>query len=553
MKGRQYRRGMEIVVGARLLVLALLAALAVVLSASAAVGSNSRAEAPPFVDDAVLVRFTPGTPGAAKAAARAGVEGQLDASLDLVPGLERVKLHGHRSVTDAVDALGKNPNVVYAEPDYVVSAIATPNDPLFPQLWGMAKINAPAAWDVSTGPANVIVGDIDSGIDYTHPDLADNVWVNPGEVAGNGLDDDHNGYVDDIHGWDWANNDNDPLDDHFHGTHTAGTIGARGNNGVGVVGVNWNVQIAGLKFLNAQGSGSTSDAILALQYATAEGMRVTNNSWGGGGNSQALYDAIAAARDSGSGSLFVAAAGNNSFDNDLLPFYPASYDLDNLIAVAATTSTDGLASFSNYGATSVDLGAPGVGVLSTVPGGYDTYSGTSMATPHVSGAAALLLALNPNWTYAQVRDRIFCTARPVSALAGNTVTGGILDVGAALGSATCAAPPSPPPAATMHVGDVVVTAKRKGKNTSATATVSILDANGSAVGSATVTGSWYVNNSDKVKTSSAPTNGSGVATFNSGAFRLASPALLTFCVDDVTHASFTYAKNPNQTCDGAVT
>jgi subtilisin family serine protease len=176
-----------------------------------------------------------------------------------------------------------------------------------------------------------------------------------------------------------------------------------------------------------------------------------------------------------------------------------------------------------------------------------------MATPHVSGAAALLLAVNPGWTYAQVRDRIFCTTRPLAALAGNTATGGILDVGAALGPATCGSPPPPPPAATMHVGDIVVTAKRKGKNASATATVSVLDANGNPVGSATVTGDWYVNNSPPMKTSSAATNGSGVATFNSGAFRTPSPTLLTFCVSNVTHPSFTYEADPNQTCDGAVT
>jgi subtilisin family serine protease len=529
------------------LVLVLLTVVLAALSAFAAAGSSSAASGAPYVDDAVLVRFAPGTPGAAKAAARAAAAGQFDATLDLVPGLERLKLRAG-TVQGAIAVLSKNPNVLYAEPDYVVEAIATPNDPLFGQLWGMAKINAPAAWDVTFGSANVVVGDIDTGIDYNHPDLAANAWVNPGEIPANGIDDDGNGYKDDVHGWDWANNDSDPFDDHFHGTHTAGTIGAKGNNSVGVVGVNWDVRIAGLKFLSAQGSGSTSNAILALKYAVAKGMRVTNNSWGGGGYSQGLYDAIAAARDAGS--LFIAAAGNNSFDNDFFPFYPASYDLDNLIAVAATTDTDDLASFSNYGATSVDLGAPGYGVLSTVPGGYDTYSGTSMATPHVSGAAALLLAVHPEWTYAQVRDRIFCTVRPVSALSGNTVTGGVLDVGGALGSGTCGSPP--PHAATMHVGDVVVTAKRKGRNASATATVSIFDANGNPVGSATVTGTWYVNN-PPLKTSSAATNGSGVATFNSGAVRLPSPTLLAFCVDNVTHPAFSYDDDPSQTCDGAVT
>ena len=439
--------------------------------------------------------------------------------------------------------------MLYAEPDFVVTAIATPNDPLYGQLWGMAKINAPAAWDVSTGSAGVVVGDIDTGIDYNHPDLAANIWVNPGEIAGNGLDDDGNGYIDDIRGWDWVSNDNNPMDDHGHGTHTSGTVGARGNNGVGVTGVNWNVRIAGLKFLNAQGSGSTSNAIKALQYATGEGIRITNNSWGGGGYSQALYDAIAGAR--AAGGLFIAAAGNDSFDNDLLPHYPSSYDLDNVIAVASTTSTDGMSSFSNYGATSVDLGAPGSGILSTTPGnGYQSWSGTSMATPHVAGGAALLWAAKPGWTFAQIRDRLFCTARPLSALAGKTVTGGILDIGAALGSGTCGAPP--PPTAKMHVGDIVVTLKRRGRNAQASARVPILDAQGNAVASATVTGDWYWNN-DYWSTKSGTTGSSGVVTITSDSRRTSSPTLLTFCVMNVTHSTLTYDNLANvDTCDGVL-
>jgi subtilisin family serine protease len=544
------RIGEETVPRSNQLVLVLLTLVLAALSAFAAAGSGTAASGAPYVEDAVLVRFAPGTPGAAKATARAGAAGELDVTLGLVPGLERLKLHG-MSVPAAIAVLSRNPNVVYAEPDYIVNAIATPNDPLFGQLWGMAKINAAAAWDITTGSASVVVGDIDTGIDYSHPDLAANVWVNPGEVAGNAIDDDGNGYVDDVNGWDFVNNDNNPMDDHGHGTHTSGTVGAAGNNGVGVAGVNWNVRVAGLKFLSAQGSGTTSNAIRAIQYATAKGMRVTNNSWGGGGPSQGLFDAIAAARNAGS--LFVAAAGNNGANNDLMPFYPASYTLDNVIAVAATTSSDGLASFSNYGATSVDLGAPGAGIVSTVPGNrYESWSGTSMATPHVSGAAALLLAAHPAWTYAQVRDRIFCTTRPLGALAGKTATGGMLDLGAALGPASCGSPPPPPPAATMHVGDIVVTGKRKGRTASATAIVSIFDSTGNHVGSATVTGDWYVNNSPPWKTSSATTNSSGVATFNSGAVKSFSPTLLTFCVSNVTHSSFTYDPDPNQTCDGAV-
>jgi subtilisin family serine protease len=530
-----------------LVAILLVISLAAALAASGASGSGGRAAGPPFVEDSVLVRFAPGTPGAAKAAARAGVGGTADATFDLVPGLERLRLRG-ASVDHAVTALRNNPNVLYAEPDYVVTAIATPNDPLYGQLWGMAKINAPTAWDVSKGSPTAVVGDIDTGIDYTHPDLAANVWTNPGEVAGNGIDDDGNGYVDDIHGWDWVNNDNNPMDDHGHGTHTGGTIGARGNNGIGVAGVNWDVRVAGLKFLSAQGSGSTSNAIKALQYATATGMRVTNNSWGGGGFSQSLYDAIAAA--GGAGDLFVAAAGNNGTTNDLQPFYPASYNLDNLIAVAATTSTDGLASFSNYGATSVDLGAPGSGILSTLPGNtYASWSGTSMATPHVTGAAALLWALHPSWTYAQVRDRIFCTAFDIPALAGKTVTGGRLDLGAALGSGTCGGSP-PPPAGTMHVGDVTVRILRKGRNVQGSATASIVDANGAPVGSAAVTGDWSLNNVFW-STKSGTTGSSGTVTINSNSQKLAAGTSVRFCVTGVTHASLTYDAPPNQPCASA--
>jgi subtilisin family serine protease len=531
-----------------LLALALATVLATTLFASAAAGSGGSAAATPFVDGVALVRFAPGTPAESKAAARAGVAATVDATFELVPGLERLKLRG-RDVARSVEALAKNPNVVYAEPDYVVTASVTPNDPLFPQLWGMTKINAPAAWDVSIGSASVVVGDIDTGIDKSHPDLAANIWVNPGEISGNGVDDDGNGYVDDINGWDWVSNDNNPMDDHGHGSHTSGTVGARGNNAVGVTGVNWNVRIAGLKFLSAQGSGSTSNAIKALGYATAKGMKVTNNSWGGGGYSQALYDAISAAGNAGA--LFVAAAGNNSFNNDLLAHYPSSYDLDNVISVASTTSTDGLSSFSNYGATSVDLGAPGSSILSTTPGNqYQSWSGTSMATPHVAGAAALLWAAQPGMTYAQVRDRLLCTTRPLAALAGKTATGGMLDVGAALGATTCGSPP--PPAATMQVGDIVVTLKRKGRMSRATATVPILTATGVPVSSATVTGTWFLNN-DPWHDKSGTTNGSGVATIQSNNAAFPSLTLVTFCVMDVTHPSYTFDPEANpELCDGVL-
>jgi subtilisin family serine protease len=333
-------------------------------------------------------------------------------------------------------------SVRFAEPDYELTADVIPNDPSFSQLWGMTKIGAPTAWDTQTGSASVVVGVIDTGVAYNHPDLASQMWTNPGEI-GNGVDDDGNGYVDDVHGINCINGSGDPNDDNDHGTHVAGTIGAAGNNGVGVVGVNWDVSIMALKFLNRRGSGYTSDAIECLDYATRMGVSVTNNSWGGGGFSQALYDAINRARTAGD--LFMAAAGNSGENTDSSPHYPSSYNLDNIISVAATSSSDILASWSNYGSTSVDLAAPGVSILSTVKsGGYSSFSGTSMATPHVAGAAALLWAQDPTLAAAQVRSTIFNTVDPLASLAGKVVTGGRLNLAAAI--ASLGPPPPPPPA-----------------------------------------------------------------------------------------------------------
>ena len=349
---------------------------------------------------------------------------------------------GLDTVPDLIRALSGEPLVRFAEPDSIVSTCATlPNDPSFSQLWGLnntgqsggtadADIDAPEAWDLGTGSTSVVVGVIDTGVDYTHPDLAANIWSNPVEVV-NGIDDDGNGYIDDVRGWDFYAADANPMDENGHGTHVSGTIGAVGNNGLGVVGVNWRCSIMPLRFLGPSGSGATSDAIDALYYALGlrqrgVNVRVTNNSWGGAGNEQALEAAISA--NATGGILFAAAAGNYGTDNDASPFYPASYPESNIIAVAATDSSDGLAYFSQYGLTSVDLGAPGVSIFSTLPNGqYGLNSGTSMATPHVSGVLALMASLSPDSDAATLRHALLAGVDRVPSLTTRTVSGGRLN------------------------------------------------------------------------------------------------------------------------------
>ncbi|MEG4503495.1 S8 family serine peptidase [Microcoleus sp. F6_B4] len=328
--------------------------------------------------------------------------------------------------------------------NYLESINAVPDDTLFSELWGLnntgadggtadADIDAPEAWDTATGSSSVLVAVVDSGVDYNHEDLAANMWTNSGEIAGNGIDDDGNGYTDDVRGYDFANNDSDPMDDNDHGSHVAGTIGAVGNNSLGITGINHTVRIVPLKFIGAGGTGSVANAARAIRYATDKGADAINYSAGGYRPSDfdpltdVRYDAIADANDAGI--IFVAAAGNDANNNDSNRFYPANFDLPNVISVAATNRNDGLWSSSNFGATTVDLGAPGSSILSTVPGNnYDVFSGTSMAAPHVAGAAALLLAQDPTLTVAQLRNSILSTVDPLPSLAGRTVSGGRLNL-----------------------------------------------------------------------------------------------------------------------------
>lgn len=338
--------------------------------------------------------------------------------------------------------LSANPNIEIAEPNYIYRINRLPNDPKLGDLWGLKNsaqkggrvgmdINAEGAWEIQTGNPNIVVAVIDTGLDYTHEDLASNSWVNAAELNGvTGVDDDKNGYVDDIHGYDFVNNDGDPMDDHGHGTHVSGTIGAKGDDGKGIVGVSWNVRIMGVKFLSAEGSGTLEDAIKAIDYATANGAMIESNSWGGGGFSQLLKESIERSRDKNV--VFVAAAGNESNDNDTSPSYPASYEVENVISVAAVNNGGSLASFSSYGKTSVHVAAPGVDVMSSVPkktdpSGYATWSGTSMATPHVSGVAALLLAHVPGMNYSEVKARLMKSCRPLTALRTKTACGGMVD------------------------------------------------------------------------------------------------------------------------------
>ncbi len=381
-----------------------------------------------------------------------------------------IRLKGDKETASYLQAAASNPDLEYAEPNYILrisgqrdvradAGEVIPTDSEFGLLWGMkntgqkepgngvagkagADIGATKAWAVTTGNREISVAVIDTGVDYTHPELAENIFLNTAEIAGNGIDDDGNGFIDDIHGWNFAGvSTNDPMDDNEHGTHCSGTIGAKGNNGQKIAGVTWNVRILPLKFLTGGGSGTLADAVKAIQYATKMKVNVMSNSWGGGGFSQAMFDSIKEAKDAGI--LFIAAAGNDGQNSDNSPHYPAGYQLDNVMAVAASTNLDTLASFSTYGKRTVHIAAPGHKIYSSVPkGGYDTFSGTSMATPHVSGAAALLWGTNTAMTYAEVKERLLKSRDFVPSFTRKVASSGRLNIYNAIMGVY---PPSPEP------------------------------------------------------------------------------------------------------------
>ncbi|MFZ9126963.1 MAG: S8 family serine peptidase, partial [Steroidobacteraceae bacterium] len=432
-----------------------LAAAPVALPVQAA--SQAKNNEPRFLEGVVLVGFKPGTARSERANARAAAGAvRAEAISPLATDAEKLILAPGRGVKAAIEALKRNPNVRYAEPDYILTKAAVSNDTYYTNnsLWGMyGDATSPAnqygsqageAWALGyTGSNEIYIGVIDEGIQVTHPDLQANIWVNPFETAGDGVDNDGNGKADDVHGWDFVNNDASVYDagGDAHGTHVSGTIGGVGGNGTGVAGVNWNVTMISGKFLGTSG-GSTSGAIAAVDYMndlkSRHGLNIvaTSNSWGGGGFSQALLDAINRGGDRDI--LFIAAAGNSNSNNDAGGYYPSGYQCTNggsrgwdcVISVASITSSGAKSSFSQYGATTVDLGAPGSGVWSSVPtNSYASYNGTSMATPHVSGAAALCASLDPNQSGADLREKIMASTAPTASLNGITVTGGRLDVG----------------------------------------------------------------------------------------------------------------------------
>lgn len=450
------RRQAPVNTGLRTRLLTLLAALPLLLSVPAIAGTfddvmSMGSKFPKRDKEAqeghMLVKFKDAVPAALRDAKHAN-EGNVKVRELKYSGVHQIRISPNQTIEQAIARYRADPNVAYAEPNYVLQAMLTPNEPSFNLLWGMnnsgqtlgtpgVDIKAPLAWDFTTGSATVVVMVIDSGVETTHQDLAANIWVNPGEIAGNGIDDDGNGYIDDVNGLNvltagggpFPRLGGNPSDDFGHGTHVAGTIGAVGNNSLGVVGVNWNVKLLPCKMLDATGNGTIADAVTCLDYARdlkARGVNIvaTNNSYGGpGAFSQTMADAIAAQGDI----LFIAAAGNTSLvgnNNDLLPFYPAGADSPNVISVAATDHNDAIGNFSHYGRRSVHIGAPGVNIWSTLNfNAYTQANGTSMSAPHVAGLAALLKAQNATRDWRSIKNLVLSGGDPKPSMTSTTISG----------------------------------------------------------------------------------------------------------------------------------
>jgi thermitase len=504
-----------------------------------------------YAANEILVQFAANAAPAAMASARAAVGGRAVEAIQTAAMrgagsgvLERVALGRGVSVERAIAALANRPGVVFAEPNWKLSTAAVSNDPYYTtssRLWGMYGDDQPAAsgptgttnqfgsqaekaWDAGfTGSNSVFIGIVDEGIDVNHPDLKANIWVNPHDIPGDGIDNDGNGYVDDVNGWDFYSNDATVYDGGTgdrHGTHVAGTVGGVGGNGIGVAGVSWNVTMISTKFLGSDG-GYTSGAIKSLDYLTdlkaRHGLNIvaSNNSWGGGGYSSALHSAII--RGANAGILFVAAAGNSGLDTDVSANYPSNYSTlvgtsttkaasyEAVISVAALTSSGSLASFSNYGATTVDLAAPGASINSTLPGNtYGALSGTSMAAPHVAGAIALYAAAHPTASAATIRTSLLGSTRATASLAGKAVSGGRLDVAAALN----AVPPAPAPVSTLSINSVA--ALESAGRLTFTVTLSAASTSSVSVRFATANGTATAGNKGDY------TATSGTLTFNPG-------------------------------------
>jgi subtilisin family serine protease len=363
----------------------------------------------------VLVRFEAGTPQAQQAADLDAVGGRVVTSYP--DGPEVVSLPPWADRDAALARLRSDTGVAYAEADATFRADGAfiPNDPVFPQQWGMNMIAAPYAWSISTGAPGTLVAVLDTGLDLTNPEFAGRIWVNP----------DASTRFRTVYGWNFVNNTGNTQDDNGHGTHVTGILAAAGNNGYGIAGVDWNAEIMPLKVLDTFGNGSTDTAVAAIYYAVAHGAKVINASWGGDVFSQSMLDALNFAN--ANGVVFVTAAGNDSSNNDLATTYPASYRTPNELVVAAVDEYGNLASYSNYGPTTVDLAAPGSDIVSTVPGGFASYTGTSMATPFVSGTVALLAGLHPGLSAAQLVALVRLTTLPLPSLTGLTVSGGVVD------------------------------------------------------------------------------------------------------------------------------